>query len=176
MLHDRTTRRRLMLASCAMSLSVASRSSFGEAKLAVTPAQTPGPWYPQSLPLDVDNDLVRISGQNRDAAGDVTHIFGRILDTNGVPIRQARVEIWQVDSSGRYHHVADGRSSLGELDPYFQGYGTTATASDGGYRFRTIRPVAYSRRSPLTFTLESRCPAGRNSSPKCMWLATHSMS
>jgi protocatechuate 3,4-dioxygenase beta subunit len=140
--------RRLIIGSCALPLVGVTSPPGAWAKMPATPEQTPGPWYPQSLPLDVDNDLVRIVGQNRDAVGDVTHVFGRVLDTDGAPIQQVRVEIWQVDSNGRYHHVVDGRSSLGELDPYFQGYGTTITANDGSYRFRTIRPVAYSRRSP----------------------------
>jgi protocatechuate 3,4-dioxygenase beta subunit len=140
--------RRLSLASAGISILGVARPFDAWAGLPATPAQTPGPWYPQSLPLDVDNDLVRIDGQNRNATGDVTHIYGRVMDTNGMPVQQAKVEIWQVDNNGRYHHVADGRSSLGELDPYFQGYGITTTASDGGYRFRTIKPVAYSRRSP----------------------------
>jgi protocatechuate 3,4-dioxygenase beta subunit len=117
------------------------------AALAPTPRQTAGPFYPRSLPLDSDNDLVRVAGHERPASGVVTHVLGRVLDANGRPVAGARVEIWQCDSHGRYHHVED-RSAGVPPDPDFQGYGATVTAADGGYRFRTIRPVAYPGRTP----------------------------
>ena len=115
------------------------------AALLPTPAQTTGPFYPRTLPLDSDNDLVRIAGQGSSAAGTVAHIGGRILDLNGRPIAGARVEIWQCDANGRYHHPGD-RNSAPE-DAAFQGYGQTMSAADGGYRFRTIKPVPYPGRT-----------------------------
>ena len=116
------------------------------AALLATPAQTPGPFYPKTLPLDADNDLVRIAGHAREAAGTITHLFGRIVDTDGRAIAKARIEIWQCDSRGHYHHVDDG--DVRRLDPDFQGYGKTVSADDGTYRFRTIRPVPYPGRTP----------------------------
>jgi protocatechuate 3,4-dioxygenase beta subunit len=56
------------------------------------------------------------------------------------------VEIWQCDANGRYHHLADRRDA--PLDDGFQGYGQYVTGTDGGYRFRTIRPVRYPGRTP----------------------------
>ena len=111
-----------------------------------TPAQTPGPFYPEQLPLDSDNDLVRVEGQAAQALGAVTHIGGRVLDSNGRPISGARIEIWQCDANGRYHHPRDDNPA--PLDMGFQGYGQTSSAADGGYRFRTIRPVPYPGRTP----------------------------
>jgi protocatechuate 3,4-dioxygenase beta subunit len=116
------------------------------AALLATPAQTAGPFYPKTLPLDAENDLVRIAGHAREAAGTITHLFGRVLDTDGRAIANARIEIWQCDSRGHYHHVDDGDAR--QLDPDFQGYGKTLSAADGSYRFRTIRPVAYPGRTP----------------------------
>jgi protocatechuate 3,4-dioxygenase, beta subunit len=116
------------------------------AALLATPAQTPGPFYPKTLPLDADNDLVRIAGHAREAAGTITHLFGRIVDTDGRAIAKTRIEIWQCDSRGHYHHVDDGDAR--RLDPDFQGYGKTVSADDGSYRFRTIRPVPYPGRTP----------------------------
>jgi protocatechuate 3,4-dioxygenase, beta subunit len=69
-----------------------------------------------------------------------------VLDTDGRAIANARIEIWQCDSRGHYHHVDDGDAR--QLDPDFQGYGKTVSAGDGGYRFRTIRPVPYPGRTP----------------------------
>jgi protocatechuate 3,4-dioxygenase beta subunit len=117
-----------------------------------TPAQTEGPFYPRTFPLDTDNDLVRIAGRDQQASGDILHVVGRVLDVNGKPVPRAQVEIWQCDKNGVYHHVND-RSSA-QRDPNFQGYGKTVASTDGGYRFRTIKPVAYPGRTPhIHFTI-----------------------
>jgi len=69
------------------------------------------------------------------------------LDPDGRALRGARVEIWQCDTNGRYHYVRDDRAAP-PLDDNFQGYGQTTTDAEGGYRFRTIRPVPYPGRTP----------------------------
>jgi protocatechuate 3,4-dioxygenase, beta subunit len=139
----RLARRGLLIGAAALA-GLEPRAAL--AALLATPAQTPGPFYPKKLPLDADNDLVRIAGHTREAAGTITHLFGRVLDTDGHAIAKARIEIWQCDSRGHYHHVDDGDAR--QLDPDFQGYGKTLSALDGSYRFRTIRPVAYPGRTP----------------------------
>ncbi len=116
------------------------------AKLLRTPAQSLGPFYPDVMPLDTDNDLVSIEGGKGISAGRITHIFGRILDLDGRPVPGARTEIWQCDAFGRYIHSAD--AGRGRSDGNFQGYGATVTGADGGYRFRTIKPVPYTGRAP----------------------------
>lgn len=116
------------------------------AALGATPRQGEGPFYPVSLPLDSDNDLVRVRGMAASAQGTVTHVLGRVLDPSGRPISGARVEIWQCDANGRYHHPGDRRNA--PLDEAFQGFGATVTDEEGAYRFRTIRPVPYPRRTP----------------------------
>lgn len=115
------------------------------AALVPTPRQTKGPFYPLTLPLDKDNDLVRVAGEARPALGTVTHVAGRVLDLNGRPVPGARVEIWQCDANGRYHHPGD-RNSAPE-DSAFQGYGEALSDADGAYRFRTIKPVPYPGRT-----------------------------
>lgn len=114
-----------------------------------TPAQTRGPFYPppQMRPADTDWDLVRIAGRVRDAGGEILHLSGRVLGTEGQPLPDVRVEIWQCDVNGRYHHSGD-RSGSRSLDQDFQGFGAVMTDADGGYRFRTIKPVAYPGRTP----------------------------
>lgn len=116
------------------------------AALGVTPRQGEGPFYPVSLPLDSDNDLVRVQGMAASAQGTVTHVLGRVLDPSGRPIGGARVEIWQCDANGRYHHPGDRNNA--PLDLAFQGFGATVTDGEGAYRFRTIRPVPYPGRTP----------------------------
>jgi protocatechuate 3,4-dioxygenase beta subunit len=143
-------RRRLLGGSVAglagLALPGAFRALAAEA-LPPTPAQTPGPFYPLNFPADSDNDLVHVSGRPQAAKGVVTRIAGRILDRAGNPVAGARVEIWQCDANGRYHHVGDDRAGR-PLDENFQGYGKSVTDGSGGYRFLTIRPVPYPGRTP----------------------------
>src|SRR5690242_9425730 len=69
-----------------------------------TPPQTEGPFYPTKLPLDTDNDLIIVNNAITPAVGTVTHLSGRVLDLKGDPVRNALVEIWQVDNHGAYLH------------------------------------------------------------------------
>ena len=101
---------------------------------------TEGPFYPEKLPLDSDNDLVIVNDSITPAIGEITHITGRILDARGDPIRNAAVEIWQVDHNAVYLAERDRRTGF---DPHFQGFGRFQTGSSGEYRFRTIKPVRY---------------------------------
>src|SRR5713101_1367164 len=73
-------------------------------QLTLTPRQTEGPFYPDHLPLDTDNDLLIINDSITPAIGEITHLSGRIFDAKGKPIRNALVEIWQVDGNGVYLH------------------------------------------------------------------------
>jgi protocatechuate 3,4-dioxygenase beta subunit len=114
--------------------------------LLTTAPQTRGPFYPQALPLDSDNDLVQVAGRNALARGAITNLTGRVMDARGRAVAGAHVEIWQCDANGRYHHPWDRRDV--PLDENFQGYGNFVTDDEGRYRFRTIRPVAYPGRAP----------------------------
>ena len=111
-----------------------------------TPSQTEGPFYPTRLPLDSDNDLLIVDKAITPAVGTVTHVSGRVLDIHGSPIRNAVVEIWQVDNHGAYLHT--GSDNYAKRDANFQGFGRFTTSSAGEYRFRTIRPVPYPGRTP----------------------------
>jgi protocatechuate 3,4-dioxygenase beta subunit len=117
--------------------------AFAE-ELIRTPRQTEGPFYPDHLPLDTDNDLIIVNDSLTPAAGQITHLSGRILDGRGDPIRNALVEIWQVDNNGVYLHSADKHA---KRDANFQGFGRFLTGSSGEYYFRTIKPVLYPGRT-----------------------------
>jgi protocatechuate 3,4-dioxygenase beta subunit len=112
----------------------------------LTPRQTEGPFYPDKLPLDTDNDLLIVNDAITPAVGEVTHLSGRILDDKGEPVRNALVEIWQCDNKGVYLHTRD--SARKERDTNFQGFGRFLTGSKGEYYFRTIKPVPYPGRTP----------------------------
>lgn len=117
--------------------------ALAQASRLPTPSQTEGPFYPLVLPADSDADLLR-NGPLLYAHGAPAWVEGVVTDTTGVPVRGAQVEIWQCDHQGHYHHPGDGDRA----DRAFQGFGRVAVDAQGAYRFRTLRPVAYSGRTP----------------------------
>src|SRR5262245_32916813 len=142
--------RRLFLASAAASAVVpfwTVKGAFAE-ELVKTPAQTEGPFYPNKLPLDTDNDLLIINENITPGIGEITHLTGRILDAKGDPVKNAVVEIWQCDANGVYLHTADSGQKQDKQDKNFQGFGRFVTGSSGEYYFRTIKPVPYPGRTP----------------------------
>lgn len=136
--------RRTLLGYTALlsGLAVASRANPALARrLALTPAQGRGPFYPLHKPLDHDNNLTAIQGKPGRAQGDLLHITGRVTDQQGRAVPGVRVEIWQTNAFGRYHHRYDRRDL--PLDPNFQGYGQDQTDTAGAYRFLTVHPMPY---------------------------------
>lgn len=116
---------------------------FAEQLLLPSPALTEGPFYPDKLPLDQDNDLIIIKDSTTPAVGTITHLTGRVLSASGGPINDATVEIWQCDANAVYLHTRDSAPKAQQQDKHFQGFGRFTTASTGEYRFRTIKPVPY---------------------------------
>ncbi len=127
------------------AMAFTAPGAFAE-ELTKTPKQTEGPFYPDKLPLDTDNDLLVVNDGLTSSVGTVTHLTGRILDAKGDPIKNALVEIWQVDGNGAYLHSET--SNADKRDKNFQGYGRFTTGSNGEYYFRTVKPVAYPGRTP----------------------------
>lgn len=141
---SRRVRRRLLVAAAVLPWAALRRAVAEE--LTPTPSQPEGPFYPRTLPPDRGADLIAVAGRPGRAEGTPLYLEGSVRSRAGAPLTAARVEIWQCDAHGRYHYVNDGGTA--PIDPNFQGYGETLTDNDGRYRFRTIRPVAYTGRSP----------------------------
>ena len=142
---SRGTRRAFLGRVAFGAAAFTARGAFAD-ELTRTPKQTEGPFYPNKLPLDTDNDLLILNDAITPAVGEVTHLTGRILDAKGDPLRNAVVEIWQCDAAGAYLHT--GSSNRDKADKNFQGFGRFTTASTGEYYFRTIKPVPYPGRTP----------------------------
>lgn len=138
--------RRRALRLLALGTLFAGRAGAYAEELARTPAMTEGPFFPDRLPLDTDNDLLVITDAVDPADGEVVWLSGRVLDAAGSPLRNALVEIWQVDGHGAYLHSRSGNGE--KRDRRFQGYGRFLTGTDGSYGFRTVKPVAYPGRTP----------------------------
>jgi len=131
--------RRRFLGSLAMGAAVFSVPGNFAQELVRTPQQPEGPFYPDKMPLDTDNDLLVINDQITPAVGEITWLSGRILDSRGEPVRNAIVEIWEADKNGVYIHT--GSASRGTRDTNFQGFGRFLTGSTGEYIFRTIKAL-----------------------------------
>ena len=150
MTHSPLRRRTLAWLGAAAALPLAATPALA-ADLPATPRMTEGPFYPRAFPADSDADLTRVAGKGGVAEGRILEVSGRVLDRNGRPRAGSRVEIWQCDAYGQYHHVGEAE---GSVDPNFQGFGAVAADAEGRYRFRTIKPVPYPGRTPhIHFTV-----------------------
>jgi protocatechuate 3,4-dioxygenase alpha subunit len=123
-----------------------------------TPWQTVGPFFHYGLPWKGGADLIGDSdlGARPELApeahyvlatpprrgsivGEAITLIGRVSDAEGAPVPDALIEIWQANSAGRYNCAADDRWDI-PLDPTFTGFGRSATAEDGSFRFLTLAP------------------------------------
>lgn len=137
-------RRRLITTMIAAGVVPWHRLLADDKLLPVTPADAEGPFYPVEIPSDSDNDLLRVVGKKDISPGQLAYVHGSVVDRRGTPVDGARVEIWQCDEGGVYHHPGDP----GEPDMRFQGFGAMVTNRAGGYHFRAMRPVPYTGRTP----------------------------
>jgi protocatechuate 3,4-dioxygenase beta subunit len=134
-------RRRFLQGLTAAGLAAFTTPGVFAQQLVETGTTTEGPFYPDKLPLDTDNDLLVINDSITPAVGEITHLTGRVLTKSGQAVRNAFVEIWQVDQTGSYVHTG-GRQPTG-FDRNFQGYGRFLSDSKGQYYFRTLKPIDY---------------------------------
>ena len=90
-----------------------------------------GPFYRPGAPGKQAGEQI---GRPQD--GEPVLIRGLVTDTNGQPIGGATLDVWQDASNGLYD-IQDPEQ------PDFNLRGVLTTGADGGYAFRTVRPVSY---------------------------------
>lgn len=134
-----TSRRALVLQLGAVSAAACAAQPAPTA--ALTPSETEGPFYPAVRPSETDIDLTRLAGHSQRALGQVIEVTGRVLDRQGRPMAGARVEAWQCNAAGRYHHPRDNSGVA--LDPNFQCYADLVSGADGQFRIVSVMPAAY---------------------------------
>jgi protocatechuate 3,4-dioxygenase beta subunit len=98
-----------------------------------------GPLLGGELITPTDSDLtVQHAGEPQ---GQRIILEGRVLDSDGRPVPDTLIEIWQTNAAGRYRHSREHHPA--PLDPNFTGVGRCITDAGGTYRFITIQPGAY---------------------------------
>jgi protocatechuate 3,4-dioxygenase beta subunit len=136
------TSRRSFFAMC--GAIVLPGVSLGE--LIRTPWQGEGPFYPDRIPKDTDNDLVKNGYSTIEAGGKILNLMGSLVNRDYIPIKGMTAEIWQTDMNGVYLHTGSfGRKMR---DDQFQGFGRSITDQNGHFSFKTIIPVEYPGRTP----------------------------
>ncbi|MGV6827438.1 MAG: dioxygenase family protein [bacterium] len=106
-----------------------------------TPPEAEGPFYPVMAQKDRDFDLTHVDGQSGVAQGQAVWIEGRVIDTDGNPVEDATVDLWQANAAGKYRHPHD--NSTAPLDPNFQGWAIVQSGKNGSFKVKTIIPGAY---------------------------------
>jgi protocatechuate 3,4-dioxygenase beta subunit len=124
-------RQEFILLSDALGFSSAVDNLNSASSQHATQSALLGPFYvPQSPPI-ADGESIALSG-----AGESVLIRGRVLDTRGRPIANAQLDIWHTAPNGLYA-VQDS------AQPEMNFRGKLRTRADGGFTFRTLKPVAY---------------------------------
>ncbi|MDP9936749.1 protocatechuate 3,4-dioxygenase beta subunit [Paenarthrobacter nicotinovorans] len=123
-------RQEFVLLSDVLGLSMQTIAVNNEAYKDATEATVFGPFFVDDAPLiDQGGD---ISGG---APGEPCWVEGTVTDTDGNPIPNARIEVWEADDEGLYDvQHADGRT-----------YGRARLFSDaqGNYKFWALKPTPY---------------------------------
>lgn len=107
--------------------------------------KAPGPVFGRIPVRAEDADLTR--QHQGEPLGERIIVSGRVLDSDGRPVRNTLVEIWQANASGRYADPVDDHPA--PLDRNFTGAGRCLTDETGFYRFVTVKPGAYPWRNHL---------------------------
>ncbi len=92
------------------------------------------------------NNLAKKVGSFYHAFGEVIVVQGKVVDSFGVPVEGAIIDIWQTNASGKYHSLLEVDSEY--VDPYFNMSGKAISDNLGNYHFITIMPGAVPGRAP----------------------------
>jgi protocatechuate 3,4-dioxygenase beta subunit len=110
-------------------------------ELPKTASETSGPFHPVVEQKDKDFDLTKVEGRDGVAKGKVVELECSVVGTDGKPVEEATVEIWQANAAGRYHHPHDKNPA--PLDSDFQGWAIVPSGKEGKLKFKTIVPGSY---------------------------------
>lgn len=112
--------------------------------------QTPNRFFAANISMPdnfkTSNNLAKKVGSFYRAFGEIIFIQGTVMDSFGVPIEGAVIEVWQANSAGKYHTLLEPDSEY--VDQYFNMSGRAITDNLGNYHFITVMPGSNPGRAP----------------------------
>jgi protocatechuate 3,4-dioxygenase beta subunit len=126
------SRHEFLLMSDIMGLTMVVDYNTNEKPAGAFESSVLGPFYRAGAPwIELGGDISR-----QENAGTPTLVSGRVRSTDGTPVRDAVLDIWQVPDNGMYENTDPS-----QVD--FNCRGRLRAAEDGSYRFWTVKPVPY---------------------------------
>ncbi|MFB6725431.1 intradiol ring-cleavage dioxygenase [Kribbella sp. NPDC056345] len=125
------TRQEFVLLADVLGLSMLTVGLGNPATSGVTESTVFGPFFVEGSPEVKNGDDIA-----NGAPGVPCLVSGRVLNTKGEPIADARVETWQADEDGFYDVQKEGLTGP-------QNRGHLTTDAEGNYSFWAVKPVAY---------------------------------
>lgn len=126
------TRQEFILLSDALGASMLVDAINHQTPNGATESTVFGPFHVDGAPERAMGDSISLDGK-----GEVCLFRGRVLDLDGVPIRNALIDVWSDNADGFYDVQQP------DLQPAFNNRGVFRTDEDGRYAFRGIKPVSY---------------------------------
>lgn len=97
-----------------------------------------GPYFIEGSPkIEREPGKPLVLTQRPDEPGELFYFKGKVSNTDGMPLANARVEMWQNDASGKY-------SAFDSDAPRYNLRGHFFTDENGEFEVRTIVPLPYS--------------------------------
>ncbi|GAA3949943.1 dioxygenase [Gordonia caeni] len=123
-------RQEFILLSDVLGLSMQTINVNNEAYEDATEATVFGPFFVDDAPrIELGGDVAG------GAAGQPCWVEGTVRDTDGRPVPNARIEVWEADDDGFYDVQYDDDRVCGRAHLY--------SDEDGGYRFWCLTPTPY---------------------------------
>ncbi|MCS1409765.1 MAG: hypothetical protein M2R45_02951 [Verrucomicrobia subdivision 3 bacterium] len=94
--------RRNFLGQSALGFTLFTTLGLFAEHLVQTPDTAEGPLSPDKMLLNTDNDLLIVNDSIMPAVDEVTYLHSHVFSTSDALIRNAFVEIWQVDGTASY--------------------------------------------------------------------------
>lgn len=91
-----------------------------------------GPFHVVGAPEREMGDTITLDGK-----GESCLFEGRVMDEQGAPIQDARIDVWSDNAEGFYDVQQPG------IQPRWNNRGIFSTGADGKYAFVGIKPVSY---------------------------------
>ncbi len=124
-------------AALVVTLLLIAGGAHAQSKCTPT-ARVNAPNYPGRDAIPTTNNLLRPTGKSVEAEAQRLIVAGRVLDSRCMPVKEAIVELWQMNPFGRWYLAEE--EEIATANPVFAGAGRTITDAEGNFTFITGFP------------------------------------